>query len=119
MAKGSRDTGSRMSRDNVDLVLHMYESFNRADLGAVLAADGRSGRDRAAARRGHAAEMAAVEGHGDMTLGQISGRAHGVASATPTVETWSQSIRWPDGPCIWWRNFATEADALKTIELEA
>ena len=130
-----------MSRENVDLVLRMYESFNRRDLGAILALmddevviEPRLGalegdyRGHAGVRRWWAdllgflpdyeAEIAAVEDHGDMTLGQISGRAHGAASATPIVETWWQSIRWRDGRCIWWRNFATKADALETIDRE-
>ena len=56
---------------------------------------------------------------GDMTLGRIRGTAHGAASSTPVVETWWQLIRWSDGQCIWWRNFATEAEASRAIRLEA
>jgi hypothetical protein len=54
-----------------------------------------------------------------MTLGHIRGRAHGAVSTAPLVETWWQSIRWRDGQCIGWRNFATKADAVETIEQEA
>lgn len=56
---------------------------------------------------------------GDMTLGQIRGRGRGAASSTPVVETWWQLIRWSDGKCIWWRNFATEAESLDAIGLKA
>jgi hypothetical protein len=54
-----------------------------------------------------------------MTLGQIRGTAQGAASSTPVVETWWQLIRWSDGKCIWWRNFATEAEALGAIRVQA
>ena len=83
-----------MSRENVDLALLMCEIFNRRDLDALLALM-----------------------HGDMTLGQIRGRAHGAVSTTPVVETWWQTIRWRDGQCIGWRNFATKP-AVETIDQE-
>jgi len=133
--------GWRMSGENVDLVLRMYEVFNRRDLDALLALmhdeveiAPRLGalegdyRGHAGVRRwwsdlldffpDYAAEIVEVQDLGDVTLGEIRGRAHGAASTTPVVETWWQSIRWRDGRCVWWRNFATKADALETIELE-
>ena len=30
-----------------------------------------------------------------------------------------KDIRWSDGKCVWWRNFATEAEALHGIRVEA
>ena len=54
-----------------------------------------------------------------MTLGRIRGTAHGAASAAPVVETWWQLIRWGDGRCMWWRNFASEAEALAAVRLQA
>ncbi len=131
-----------MSRENVDRVLLMYETFNRRDLDGMLALMQedveivpRSGVlegeyvGHAGVRRwwsdlldvlpDYRADVEDVDAFGPMTLAQIRGRAHGAASATPVVETWWQSIRWRDGRCIWWRNFATKADALETIELEA
>jgi ketosteroid isomerase-like protein len=130
-----------MSRENMDLALLMYEVFNRRDLDAMLALmhDEVEIEPRLGALegdyRGHegvrawwsdlldvlpdyTAEIGELQDLGDMTLGQIRGRAHGAASTTPVVETWWQSIRWHDGRCIWWRNFATKADALETIEQE-
>jgi ketosteroid isomerase-like protein len=130
-----------MSRQNVDRARLMYDLFNRRDLDAILALmhddveiEPRLGalegdfRGHEGVRRwwndlldflpDYTAEIAEVRDLGDMTLGQIRGRAHGAASSTPVVETWWQTIRWRDGKCIWWRNFATQADALKTIELE-
>ena len=131
-----------MSLENVDRVLLMYESFNRRDLDGmlVLMHDDVEIAPRSGVFEGdylghegvrrwwsdlldvlpdYRADVEEVEAFGPMTLGQIRGRAHGAASATPVVETWWQSIRWRDGRCIWWRNFATKADALETIELEA
>ena len=134
--------GGRMSRENLGLVLVMYEAFNRRDLDAALALmhDGVEIAPRLGALegnyRGHegvrrwwsnlleffpdyAAEVEEVDDLGDMTLGRIRGTAHGAASSTPVVETWWQLIRWSDGQCIWWRNFATEAEASRAIRLEA
>lgn len=131
-----------MSRENVDLVLGMYETFNRRDLDALVALmhDEVEIQPRLGALegdyRGHegvrrwwsnlldslpdyAAEPEEVHDLGDLTLGQIRGTAHGAASTAPVVETWWQSIRWRDGVCIWWRNFATEAEALEAMRLEA
>jgi ketosteroid isomerase-like protein len=130
-----------MSRENVDLAWRMYELFNRRDLDAllVLMHDEVEIEPRLGALEGdyhghegvrrwwsdlldflpdYMAELTEVLDLGDTTLGQIRGRAHGAVSTAPVVETWWQSIRWRDGRCIWWRNFATKADALKTIELE-
>lgn len=131
-----------MSRENVDRVLLMYETFNRRDLDGMLALMHedvvivpRSGalegdylghegirrwwRDLLDVLPDYRADVEELEAFGPMTLGQIRGRAHGAASATPVMETWWQSIRWRDGRCIWWRNFATKTEALETIELEA
>jgi ketosteroid isomerase-like protein len=130
----------RMSRENVDLTLLMYEIFNRRDLDAMLAL--MHDRVEIAPRlgalegdyRGHdgvrrwwsdllgllpdyTAEVAEVEDVGDMTLGHIRGRAHGAASAAPVLEEWWQSLLWRDGRCVRWSNFATKADALESIDL--
>ena len=54
-----------------------------------------------------------------MTIGRIRGRAHGAGSSAPVVETWWRLIRWRDGKCVWWRNFATEAEAVGAIKVQA
>ena len=130
-----------MSRENVDLALLMCAIFNRRDLDALLALmhdeveiEPRFGtlegdyRGHDGVRRwwsdlldflpDYRAEIVEVQDLGDMTLGQIRGRAHGAVSTAPVVETWWQSIRWRDGQCIGWRNFATKADAIETIDQE-
>ena len=131
-----------MSRENVDLARLMYEAFNRRDLDAVLAlmSDSIEIEPRFGALegdyRGHkgvrrwwsnllaslpdyTAEVEEVRDLGHMTLARIRGRGHGVASNAPVEETWWQASGWRDARCIWWRNFATEAEALETIGLEA
>jgi ketosteroid isomerase-like protein len=130
-----------MSRENVDLALLMYESFNRRDLDALLglmhdeveigprlgALEG-DYRGHEGVRRwwsdllgllpDYKAELVEVQDLKEMTLGQIRGRARGAASGAPVVETWWQSMLWRDGHCIRWSNFATKADALEAIEKE-
>jgi ketosteroid isomerase-like protein len=138
----TRYWGSRMSRENVDLALLMFESFNRRDLDALLPLmhdeveiEPRLGalegdyRGHEGVRRwwsdllellpDYKADLVEVQDLGDMTLGQIRGRAHGAASSVPVVETWWQSMLWRDGRCIRWSNFATKADALEAIEKES
>jgi ketosteroid isomerase-like protein len=130
-----------MSRENVDLALLLYEVFNRRDLDAMLGLthdeveiEPRLGalegdyRGREGVRRwwtnlldslpDYTVEIEELHDLGDMTLGQIRGRGHGAASTAPVVERWWQAIRWCDGECIWWGNFATEAEALEMIGLE-
>ena len=129
-----------MSRENVDLALLMSEFFNRRDLERFLALmhDEVEIEPRVGALEGdyhghdgvrrwwsnllellpdYAAEVEALDDLGDITLARIRGMAHGAASSTPVIETWWQSIRWSDRKCIWWRNFATRAEALGAIRL--
>jgi hypothetical protein len=51
----------------------------------------------------------------DVTLGRVVARGHGAASAAPLVEVFRHPIEWRDGRCLWWRNCATEAEALEAI----
>jgi ketosteroid isomerase-like protein len=127
-----------MSRENVELALLFYDCFNRRDLGRLLALmhdeveiEPRLGalegdyRGHDGVRRwwtslldflpDYVAEIEQLNEAGDMTVAQIRGTAHGAASSTPLHETWWQVIRWRDGQCIWWRNFATAAEALKAM----
>ena len=131
-----------MSRENLDLALRLHELFNRRDLDGVfpLMHDEVEIEPRLGALegdyRGHegvrrwwgnlldalpdyTAEVEELEAVGDMTLGRIRGRAHGAGSSVPIVETWWQVIRWSDGKCIWWRNFATAAEAVGAIRVQA
>ena len=129
-----------MSRKNLDLTLLMYEVFNRRDLDAMLALmhDEVEIESRLVAMEGayhghegvrrwwnnlldglpdYQGEIEELRDLGDITLVRVRGRAHGAASNSPVVETFWQPIRWRDGMCIWWRNCATEAEALEAIGL--
>ena len=127
--------GTRRSRENLDLALLLYEAFNRRDLEAMLALmhdeveiepglgalEGDYRGHEGVRRRwsdllpDYDAEIEELDDLGEMTLRRIRGKGHGAASAAPVVETWWQLIRWSDGKCVWWRNFATEAEALGGI----
>ena len=132
--------GGRMSRKNLDLTLLMYEVFNRRDIDAMLALmhDEVEIESRLVAMEGdyhghvgvrrwwsnlldglpdYKGEIEELRDFGDITLAKVRGRAHGAASNSPVVETFWQPIRWRDGMCIWWRNCATEAEALEAIEV--
>lgn len=129
-----------MPRENLDLALLMYEVFNRRDLDAMLALmddeveiesrlttmeggyHGHEGMRRwwsnlLDALPDYTAEVEELHDLGDITLLKVRGRAHGAASSTPVIETFWQPIRWRDGMCIWWRNCATEVEALDAIEV--
>jgi hypothetical protein len=131
-----------MVSENLDLARLMCEAFNRRDLDAFLALmdDGVEIGPRLAAMEGdykghegvrrwwsdlldvlpdYAVEFEELHNLGDLTLGQIRGTALGAASSAPVAERWWQLVRWSDGRCIWWRNFATEAEALSAVRLEA
>jgi ketosteroid isomerase-like protein len=141
-ARGSGILAGGMSRENLDLALLMYEVFNRRDLDRLLALmhDEVEIEPRLGALEGdfpghegvrrwwsslldllpdYAAEVEELDDLGDMTLGRIRGKAHGVASSTPVRETWWQVMRWSDRRCIWWGNFATETEALEAIRVHA
>ncbi|TMK69227.1 MAG: nuclear transport factor 2 family protein [Actinobacteria bacterium] len=130
-----------MSREIVELAMLMYECFNRRDLDRLLALmhdeveiEPRFGalegdyRGHEGVRRwwtslldflpDYVAEVEQLDDAGDMTLLRIRGTAHGAASWTPVLETWWQVIRWRDGKCIWWRNFATAAEAVEAMRPE-
>ncbi len=62
-------------------------------------------------------EIAEIRDLGDVTLGHIRGGGHGAGSATPLIDPFWQPVRWRDGKVVWWRNCATEEEALDTIEL--
>jgi hypothetical protein len=115
----------------------MYEAFNRRDLDAMLALmhDDVEIEPRLGAMDGayhghegvrrwwsslldylpdYTAEVEELRDLEGVVLAHVRGRGHGAASLAPVVETWWQSIRWRDRRCVWWGNFATEAEALET-----
>ena len=131
-----------MSEENVELVLGMAQAFNRRDFGAfvALADDDIQVESRLVVMEG------GYRGHeglrrwwdnflgvfpdytieiqelrdlgGDVTLAHIRGWGHGADSATPLFDPFWMPQRWRDGKCAWWRNCATEAEALEAAGLQ-
>ena len=141
-AGASGDTTQGMSHENLDLALRLYELFNHRDLDGVLGLmhdeveieprlgslegdySGHEGvrrwwSDLLDALPDYHAEIEELDCLGDTTFGRIRGSAHGADSSAPLVESWWQLIRWSDGKCIWFRNFATEAEAIGAIRVQA
>jgi ketosteroid isomerase-like protein len=52
---------------------------------------------------------------GDIVLVHSVGTGHGAASEAPVHDPFWQAIELRDGKCVWWRNCATEAQALEAI----
>lgn len=131
-----------MPRRNTDLAWLLIEAFNRRDLDGMLALThaeveieprlvGMEGgyRGHEGVRRwwsdllegfpDYTVEVEDVLALGEMTLARVRGRGHGAGSGTLVVEIWWQSATWRDGRCAWWRNFATEPEALEAVRHRA
>ncbi len=129
-----------MSQENVRLMLALYDSFNRRDWDASLALvdeaveiesrlvameggyHGHEGLRRwwddfLGAFPDYTLEIEELRDLGDVTLGHIRGRGHAADSATPLVDPFWHPVRWRDGTVVWWRNCATEAEALGSVGL--
>ncbi len=128
-----------MSQENVDLYLEMLDAFNRRDWDAFMA---RTDKDievesRLVAMEGgyhghdglrrwwdtflgafpdYTLEVEELRDLGDVTLVHARGWGHGVTSETPLIDPFWQPMRWRDGKCVWWRNCATEEEALDALE---
>jgi hypothetical protein len=94
-----------VSEENLALYREMVDAFNRRDWEAFLAGAHEE------------IEVEEVRDLGDVTLSHSRGWGHGAGSATPLVDPFWQPLRWQDGKCIWWRNCATEAEALEAAGL--
>jgi hypothetical protein len=137
----SGDTGL-VSRENVDLALRGIDAFNRRDWDAFVALVDEEvvSESRLVAVEGgyhgheglrrwwedlldvfpdYVLEVEEMRDLGDVTLGHMRGRAHGAGSATPLIDVFWQAVRWRDGKIVWWRNCATEEEALRAIGLHA
>jgi ketosteroid isomerase-like protein len=129
-----------MSPENVSLARGCYDAFNRRDRDAFLALmhpevtvesrlvvmeGGYHGHD--GVRRwwndflgvfpDYTVEIEELRDLGDVTLCRSRGWGHSADSNAPLVDPFWQPIRWVDGKCIWWRNCATEDEALKAAGL--
>jgi hypothetical protein len=129
-----------MSRANVDLYHRAADAFNRRDLEAFLALmhpeikvesrlvvmeggyHGHEGvrrwwNDFLGTFPDYRVEIEEARDLGEVTLGHSRGWGHSAASETPLVDPFWQPLRWVDGKCIWWKNCATEAEALEAAGL--
>ena len=125
-----------MSRENVSLFRQVIDAFNRRDWAAFVALTdekidvesrlvamegafhGHEGLRRwwdafLGAFPDYTIEIDELRDLGDVTLGHLRGWGHGAGSATPLIDPIWQPLRWRDGKCVWWRNCATEEEALQ------
>ncbi len=130
-----------MSQANVELYHQSVEAFNHRDWDVFLALMGEEVvvESRLVAMEGayHGHEglrrwwdaflgafpdytlvVEEVRDLGDTTLAHARGRGHLAGSATPLIDSFWETLRWRDGKCVWWRNCATEADALEAAGLQ-
>ena len=129
-----------MSQENVELAHRSVDAINRRDLDAYLAL---MDVDIAAISRlaaiegtfqGHdgirrwwqtlfdiwpdfTAQVVELHPFGDLTLGTALLRGHGAGSDIPWDWTVYAISRWRHGRCVWWGNFATQAEALQAASL--
>ncbi len=130
-----------MSQENVERVHRAIDAFNRRDVAAFLelmdskvetATDlvsveghfyrGHSGardwfRDLLAVFPDFHAEVLEARDHGDFVIALLRRSAHGLDSGTPIEETVWQASKWRNGRVLWWKVFATEAEALEAAGL--
>jgi hypothetical protein len=64
-----------------------------------------------------AIEVLEVRDLGDVTFAAMRYRAHAAESDAPIEARLWIVGRWRRGECVWWGNFATEAEALEAVGL--
>jgi ketosteroid isomerase-like protein len=131
-----------MSQENVELVRRALDAFNRRDVAALLELTdsevetvtdlvsveghpyrGHSGvrdwfRDLLAVFPDFHAEILEARDHGDFVIALVRRSAHGLDSGTPIEENVWQASEWRNGKVLWWKVFATEAEALEAAGLQ-
>jgi hypothetical protein len=129
-----------MSQENLELARRAADAFNRRDWDACVALvdpeiaiesrlvamegayHGHEGLRRwwddfLGAFPDYKIEIEELRDLGDVTLAHIRGWGHAAGSDLPLIDPFWQPIRWRDGRCVWWRNCATEAEALEAAGL--
>jgi hypothetical protein len=129
-----------MSQENVELALRAYDAFNQRDWDAFVALmdddveivtriaaieGGRHGQDgmrrwwetMLTAFPDYDIEVVDMRDVGDVTLASLPALGHGAGSDVPFEDLLWHAGRWRRGKCVWWRAFATEAEALEALGL--
>ena len=129
-----------MSQENVELAHRAADAFNRRDLDAFLELTDADVEilalevEMEGAYHGHAGarrwweglidaipdvaiEVVEMRDLGDLTFAALRLRGHGARSDTPTeIPLWLLG-EWSDRKVVWWKAFATEAEALEAVGL--
>jgi ketosteroid isomerase-like protein len=130
-----------MSEENVKLMRHAYDAFNRRDLDGFLAlmdpsveAEPRTLGIEGGSYKGldgmrkwwteliavfddFMVEVVEARGSGDVTVVELRIGGHGAASDIALSETIWHAGRWRNGRCVWWRSCNSEAEALEAAGL--
>jgi ketosteroid isomerase-like protein len=129
-----------MSQENVELAWRIPDAMNRRDLDAFLALmdDDVEGVSRIVAVEGglhghegmrrwwenwfsafpdYAIEVVETRDLGDLVLASLRARGHGAGSDLPFEDLVWHMSRWRNGKVVWWKVFATEAEALEAAGL--
>jgi ketosteroid isomerase-like protein len=131
-----------MSQENVELTRRAYDAFNRRDLEAFLAfvdpqvefTTRYMEMEGDPYYRGHDGvrewwrtllgifldfnvEVLEVRDLGDLVIAPLRIRGHGLDSGVPIEETLWAAGELRNGKVTWWRNFASEAEALEAAGL--
>ena len=129
-----------MSQENVELALRIPDAMNRRDLDAFLALmdDDVEGVSRIVAVEGglhghegmrrwwenwfsafpdYAIEVVEKRDLGDLVLASLRALGHGAGSDLPFEDLVWHMSRWRNGKVVWWKVFATEAEALEAVGL--
>jgi SnoaL-like domain len=127
-----------MSEQNLELVLVLYDLFNRRELDRFLTyMDGEIEVESRlvtmeGSYQGHEGvrrwwdnlcefipdyTIGLEEGHdlGDVILVRARGDGHGATSTAPLIDMFWHPIRFRDRKVVWWRNCPTEDEALEAI----
>jgi ketosteroid isomerase-like protein len=132
-----------MSQENLERLHRGYDAFNRRDLDAFLALMDPEVElttrfmevEGTPYYRGHdgvrewwrtllgifpdfSIETIEVRDLGDSLIVAVRVRGHGIEAGVPFDQVVWQAIKLRDGRATWWRNFASEADALEAAGLE-
>ena len=131
-----------MSQENVELSYRAYDAFNRRDLDAFLGLmdpevtfTSRFGQMEGEPHyQGHngirewwedllgifpnlSFEILEAGDLGDVVIGNVRIRGHGLDSDAPVDQTLWTAGEWRNGMVVWWQTFGSESEALEAVGL--